>query len=372
VFGELDMPILTTLEADLSGRFDHYSDFGNTANPKAGLKWTPIPQISFRGTASTGFKAPGFAENGNSQSAGYVTATGASYSQAWAATHGDDAYSENNYSLEEISTSFPGIKPETSENFTLGTVLKPLDNITASIDYYYIQKWNAIQFPNPAYAIRDFLAGLPLPAGYSITADAPDPLYPNAIPRPVVVSAPYVNSGSIITDGLDMSITAAFALTNTLNYTTQFNGTHIFEYFSIIPGQPALQYAGTESPCEYTSCEGTPRNRFTWSHTLNFGQYSVTGTLLYVSGEKNIESDLAGLGGSIYPFRSGSGFWDFNLHAAYDVNDQIQLYGNILNLFNTPPPLEPAQYGGVNYNPAAYQAGIVGRFFLLGVRYKTD
>jgi len=76
--------------------------------------------------------------------------------------------------------------------------------------------------------------------------------------------------------------------------------------------------------------------------------------------------------GSIYPFRGASRFWDFNLHASYDVTDQLRVYGNMLNAFNTPPPLEPAQYGGVNYNPAAYQAGIVGRFFQLGVRFKTD
>jgi iron complex outermembrane receptor protein len=371
-FGELDLPILTTFEADLSGRFDHYSDFGNTANPKLGLKWTPIPQVEFRGTASTGFKAPGFAENGQSQSAGFVTTTGATYSQAWAATHGDDGYAENSYALEEISTSFPGIKPETSHNLTGGIVAKPFDNVTASLDYYYIQKFNAIQFPNPTYAITAYLNGNTLPPGYSIIPDAPDPAFPNAIPRPVVVSAPYVNSGSIITDGLDLSVTAAFELTDTLNYTTQFNGSHIFEYTSIIPGQPRLEYAGTESPCEYTSCEGTPRDRFTWSHTLEFAPYSVTGTLLYVSGEKNIESDFAGPGGTIYPFPNGGAFWDFNLHASYDINDQMQVYGNMLNVFNTPPPVMPAQYGGVNYNPAAYQAGIAGRFFLLGVRYKTN
>jgi iron complex outermembrane receptor protein len=372
VFGELDMPILPTLEADLSGRFDHYSDFGNTANPKLGLKWTPIPIITFRGTASTGFKAPGFAENGNSQSAGYVTTTGASYSPAWAATHGNDGYAENTYSLEQISTSFHGIKPETSRNFTGGTVVKPFDNVTASLDYYYIQKWDAIQFPNSGNAIIPYLEGLPLPPGYSIIPDAPDPLFPHAIPRPAVVSAPYVNSGTIITDGLDMSITATFPLTSTLNYTTQFNGTHIFEYFSKVPGLPTLQWAGTESPCEYTSCEGTPRDRFTWSHTLDFGPYSVTGTLLYISGEKNIESDLVPPDGTIYPFRGGSGFWDFNLHAAYDITDQMQVFGNILNVANSPPPIQPAQYGGINYNPVAYQAGIVGRFFQLGISYKTN
>lgn len=374
VFTEVDLPILKTLEADLSARFDHYSDFKDTTNPKAGLKWTPIPEISFRGTASSGFKAPGFAENGSSQSAGYVNTTGASYSGAWAATHGNDAYAENTYSLEEISTSFPGIKPETSQNFTGGVVLKPFDdqNFTASVDYYYIQKWNTIQFPNTAVAIEDYLAGQPLPPGYSITPDAPDPAFPGAIPRPVVVAAPYANNGTIITTGLDVSISAAFQLTDELSYSTQFNGTHIFEFAYISPLGGKLEYAGTESPCEYTSCEGTPQDRFTWSNTFDFEKWSGTLTLIYTAGEKNVESDFVGPGGTIYPFPSGNAFWDVNIHGSYQITDQVQVFGNVMNLFNTPPPVMPAQYGGVNYNPAAYQAGIVGRFFQIGVHVKTN
>ena len=374
VFGEVDLPILKTLEADLSARFDHYSDFKDTTNPKSGLKWTPIPEVSFRGTASSGFKAPGFAENGSSQSAGYVTVEGANYSTAWAATHGNDAYAENPYALEEISTSFPGIKPETSKNFTGGVVLKPFanQNFSASVDYYYIQKWNAIQFPNTAIAIDDYLAGQPLPPGYSIVADAPDPAFPGAIPRPVVVAAPYSNNGTIITDGLDVSISASFQLTNDLTYSTQFNGTRIFEFSSIIPGQPRLEYVGTESPCEYTSCEGTPRDRFTWSHTLDWDKWSATASILYVGGEQNIESDEAGPGGTVYPFPKGGDFWDVNLHASYQITDMVQVFGNVMNVFNRLPPIEPAQYGGVNYNPAAYQAGIVGRFFQIGVHIKTN
>jgi len=42
-----------------------------------------------------------------------------------------------------------------------GAVVKPLDNVTASLDYYYIQKWDAIQFPNSGNAIIPYLAGQP-------------------------------------------------------------------------------------------------------------------------------------------------------------------------------------------------------------------
>jgi iron complex outermembrane recepter protein len=374
VFGELDLPILKTLEATYrpastiirisatpptrkaasSGRRSRKSHSG--ARPRAASRLRALRKTATPNPPDTSQRR--------------VRAI----PPAWAATHGDDAYADNTYSLEEISTSFAGIKPETSENFTGGVVLKPFadQNFTASVNYYYIQKWNAIQFPDTAIAIQDYLAGMPLPAGYSIVPDAVDPLFPTAIPRPVIVAAPYSNNGSIITDGLDVSISAAFQLTDDLNYSTQFNGTHIFEFSSIIPGNPRLEYVGTESPCEYTSCEGTPQDRFTWSHTFDYDKWSVTGTLLYVSGEKNIESDFVGPGGTVYPFANGGAFWDFNLHASYQITDQVQIFGNVLNVFNTPPPVEPAQYGGVNYNPAAYQAGIVGRFFSLGVHIKTN
>jgi iron complex outermembrane receptor protein len=42
----------------------------------------------------------------------------------------------------------------------------------------------------------------------------------------------------------------------------------------------------------------------------------------------------------------------------------------VLNLFDKLPPIDPADYAGVNYNPTYAQAGIVGRFFRLGAAYR--
>jgi iron complex outermembrane receptor protein len=44
----------------------------------------------------------------------------------------------------------------------------------------------------------------------------------------------------------------------------------------------------------------------------------------------------------------------------------------IQNLFDIKPPYDPANYAGDNYNPTFSQAGIVGRFFRLGVHYRLD
>lgn len=72
VFGELSIPIFgadnaTTLMQQLtlsvSGRYDDYSDFGHTFNPKVGLNWTPVQGIRFRGAWGKSFNAPSLADS---------------------------------------------------------------------------------------------------------------------------------------------------------------------------------------------------------------------------------------------------------------------------------------------------------------------
>ncbi|PQA88319.1 TonB-dependent receptor [Hyphococcus luteus] len=67
VFGELYLPVvgqtnaipgIARLEVNASGRFDDYSDFGNTVNPKVGVLWSPVDGFSLRGSYSTSFAPP--------------------------------------------------------------------------------------------------------------------------------------------------------------------------------------------------------------------------------------------------------------------------------------------------------------------------
>lgn len=49
---------LERLELTLAGRYENYSDFGSTFNPKIGLAWAPMHGFNVRGTWGTSFKAP--------------------------------------------------------------------------------------------------------------------------------------------------------------------------------------------------------------------------------------------------------------------------------------------------------------------------
>jgi len=50
IYGELNIPILTTLEANAAVRYDHYQDVGSTWNPKFSLRWQPTKNLLFRGS----------------------------------------------------------------------------------------------------------------------------------------------------------------------------------------------------------------------------------------------------------------------------------------------------------------------------------
>jgi len=56
VFGELNLPLLKSLEAQLALRYYHCSDAGSTTNAKLGLRWTPSKQL-LRGSYGSDFRA---------------------------------------------------------------------------------------------------------------------------------------------------------------------------------------------------------------------------------------------------------------------------------------------------------------------------
>ena len=70
LFGEVNLPIVGAdnrgfiygLSLSASGRYDHYSDFGSTFNPKFGINFKPTEWLGFRATWGKAFQAPGLSD----------------------------------------------------------------------------------------------------------------------------------------------------------------------------------------------------------------------------------------------------------------------------------------------------------------------
>lgn len=55
---EQGVPLMQELTMDVSGRLDHYNDFGNTTNPKIAFDWRVYDDLKLRADWSTSFVAP--------------------------------------------------------------------------------------------------------------------------------------------------------------------------------------------------------------------------------------------------------------------------------------------------------------------------
>lgn len=394
-FFEIAAPVIDTLELNVSGRYDDYSEGFSHFSPKFGAKFTPMRQLAFRGTYSKGFRAPTFAESGpRSQYAGFVTSTPPTNFQA---AHGGSTnpYAQA-YSLGRGVAGNPNLKPEKSRSFTFGTIVEPTRWLSMTVDYYNVKKSDLIVAGpdvNRAfaayYAAGNQTAGCAavaaVGAGYSCNViDAPDPLFPTAQPRVLIINVPYVNANYSTTSGVDFSATGKFNLTDDIRLTSRVEVTHVIKY-DLHTGTSVQKYAGTLGPYDLSSGNGTPDWKGNWQNTVTFGdKYTLSATAYYVGKIKSVaadqRTDLSCATGNQYntgnvamgnKFCHIKQFINVDLNGSAQVKDGIQLYANVGNLFDKRAPIAPGAYASApNFLTTFHYPGLIGRTFKVGVRFE--
>ncbi|HEV2606536.1 MAG TPA: hypothetical protein VGT79_01010, partial [Xanthomonadaceae bacterium] len=184
-------------------------------------------------------------------------------------------------------------------------------------------------------------------------------------------------ASSLKTDGIDVDLRAKFDLGGNTQFISDLTATKILSWEIINTDGTVLQFVGTQGPYALSSGAGTPRYRANWANTLIWGRFETTATIYYTSAifmsAPDIQSGCFSTGpdGNNFPksCRAPS-FTDVDLTGIFHLNKHIDINGGIENVFDRKPPFDPIDYAGVNYNPTFAQAGIVGRFFKLGVHVK--
>lgn len=385
-FFEINAPVVKQLELDISGRYDHYSSGFSHFSPKVGAKFEIIPQVAIRGTYSRGFRAPSIPESSGNV-IGYTTTTPPA---AVIAAHGNNGYVAP-YGIGYFNVGNPNLKPETSENYTVGTIIQPTRWLSFTADYYHIKKKNLIiGGPDASTAINNYYATgdvNSVPDGYSLVLNPADPDHPDAIRTVQVVNSQYINAQSAVVSGLDFSMQANANLSDSVKFTSSIDANYVLKY-NIVTDQGVQKFAGTLGPYAYTSGAGTPRWRGSWQNTLQFGKFSLTGTAYYTDGYTDAADDATGAGTAHGAGKCDAAaalavasdgvtpaqchvphFIDVDMTASIQATDNFQLYANVLNVFDAKAPFDPAQYSGNNYNPAYAGQGVLGRFIRVGAKF---
>lgn len=157
LFGELVVPIfggdnrttgLEELSVSASGRYDKYSDFGDTFNPKVGLTWRPVEILKLRASWGKSFAAPSLMDRPETDPVALTWASGGTFSflvpAAVLTANGYPAPTGANSNAIVLLGSRPGIQPEKATTLSLGADLDPLPGLRISGTYWRIKQKNVI------------------------------------------------------------------------------------------------------------------------------------------------------------------------------------------------------------------------------------
>ncbi|HEX4922484.1 MAG TPA: TonB-dependent receptor [Bdellovibrionales bacterium] len=144
VFSELSIPVAQKVELQLAGRFDHYSDFGSTTNPKAALLYRPNKNWLLRTSAGTGFKAPRMQDLYAATGLGYPTFIDAVACEREKAADPNNTPSCKPTQYQVTSGGNEGLKEEKSETMNFGAVFEPTKEFSIGADYFVTRIKNVV------------------------------------------------------------------------------------------------------------------------------------------------------------------------------------------------------------------------------------
>jgi len=125
---EFDADLFTGLTATAAGRYEHYSDFGDTLNGKLALRYELARGFALRGSVSNGFRAPSLHQQ-------FFTTTSTNF---LAGVPVDVSTVPVSSPVARALGSQP-LNPEKSFNLSGGATLNPFRGFNLTVDYFRIK-----------------------------------------------------------------------------------------------------------------------------------------------------------------------------------------------------------------------------------------
>ncbi len=402
LFGEVripvlsDLPLVKKLTVNSAVRYSSYNIAGARGvwTYSAGSDWRMFDDLNLRGQFQHAIRAPNVADlyggsatnkaSGTADPCGIKntsrqTATVRALCIASGVAAGDvftSAVQGTNDLLAYVSGGNEDLKPERADTITLGAVYTPewVPGLVTSVDFYSIYVKDAIG------SLAGGLGGV-LSTCYYDVQDI-NSAYCQAIHRDAngtlngdgYVSTGNANIAAIKNQGIDLEAQYSFNVDwglfgseSTVNIQTSW--TWILESVSISDQDDMADRsngAGTY---------GTPRWKGVTRYTWQDGPLSLSLRHRFISSMFNGNyryNIMDGLTDSLANYTRGvlPAMHYFDLSATYDINDKIQVFGGISNLFDKDPPIlgDSASYD--NTLPETYD--VYGRVFNIGITAKTN
>ena len=361
IYGELAIPVFDadgafpgSLAVSASARYEDYSDVGDTANPKFGARWEPLPGLALRASYGRSFRAPFFDELVGTANARY---------QTFRIT--DPAAPTGQTSVLLLLGFRPDLGPEKATSWTAGIDFEPrfLPGAKFSLTYFDIRYRDRIasanSFLQQFFTHRDVYAGL--------IDDTPDPalvaaLFANpSFSNPIgitqgevvaIVDARTRNLSRSTVRGLDFDLAYSKALAGG-RINLSLGGSRLFTIDNRI--------TDTAPRNNVTGTLGAPvKLRLRGRAGIALGAFDGGIGVSHVASYRNL---------TVTPVERVRPWTTVDLQLGARIGDpdkrSFRLVFSVNNLFDRDPPYAQFRSTGVNIGYDPEQASAVGRSFAL-------
>ena len=318
------------LDLSLAGRYEDYSDFGTTTNPKYGITWEPLNGLLVRGSYGTSFRAPSLVEaDPLSSGSGIYPALFLDPTSPTGTTNGISFAGGN-----------PANQPEEATTWTFGVDITPqqLSGFKVALTYFsldYKKQISGLQGdptvlqreafysqyitrnPTPQQVLALLASGLP--------NNGVNPANPSLYQ--VIVDARSKNLGTTEMRGVDFNVSYPWT-TGWGDFFAGINGSYLTSLKTApSPTAPLVDVLDQINyPAKFRA-----RGNLGWTR----GGLSLATFLNYINSYENT---------LVTPAQTVSSWTTFDFNAVYDVGAAVSsLRGltvglNVLNLFDRDPP----------------------------------
>jgi iron complex outermembrane receptor protein len=340
LFVEASVPFAKGFEAQLAARYDHYSDFGGTLNPKVALRWQPVQSLLLRTSWGTGFRAPPLYDLYTPQ-----LPTTLLFYEDPARCPVTGAVEDCQGPYAAVVGGNPKLQPETSRQFNAGVVWEPAKGLSLTVDYWQISKSNLIGTLDPNTVFND----MDRYGASNIVRGPVDPNYPD-LPGPIqTVILTQQNLGNLQTAGIDFDIAWRGPASDLGRFGLALNGTYFTEWKVQTDGQNyesalARRVGSVPGPI--------PRFRLYAALNWNHGPWDATLAQTFQSGYEDTNDFPRRVLDPPPPRQVASySVWDLQGRFAGLRNTVIAL--GVKNLFDRDPPFTNQNFTPqVGYDPA--------------------
>jgi outer membrane receptor protein involved in Fe transport len=376
VFAEINLPVLEDapfadrLSFGAAIRASDYSTVGSTNSWKVDAVYAPVESVTFRGTYAQAVRAPNITELFAPESSAFNfivdpcdvnelnngTATREANCAALLMDFGIDPGAflpsdtpQATLFTEGIEGGNPALSEETATTWTAGVVLRPdfSPGLSVSLDWYDIEIEDAINTPEAEELARLCVdqPTLDNPFCAGITRD-PDTGYI------VGYNVRPDNVAQFRTAGLDMAFDYRISTGSAGDFGLQLVGNYLHRLeFVATPGADVNSDLREQDFPEWSATLDATWSRAAWTIAYGINWFSKTDRY-----EREI---LAGDPDYVDPrYFKVKAKWEHEINVAYDLNDSVNIYAGINNLFDEKP----------EFDYSSYPVSAMGRFFYVGAR----